>query len=1034
MSSSDPVKALSLSILILLAAFVSAMAQPGAVDTSFKTQIRSGTTTAILVQDEKIWTGGRLLFTNSFDAINTHLASLNLDGSTERLLDSPTGPDDVVVAIAAQADGRILLGGAFNRIGSTSRNGIARLNVDGSLDRSFDPGTGALAATLVYFAGVGRFESGGVSALAIQSDGRILIAGYFTNVNSIARRALARLNPDGTVDTTFHPPADLIPFPRTIFMELTPDQKVVIAETYGEGDETASRPFLCRLNQDGSPDDSFQQTVVTNGSMGVISALTSDPEGNIYLGLGTELVKFLPDGRQDRNFQASASYDLRCALHVMGDKLILGGSYTEYNGHRLYSELLRVDNDGSLDETFALLRGSRIGQLALQPDGKILVGGQDFSQIGGYSRPGLARLHGGYAPPLISESPSAQTRVTGGVAEFSPVVTGTRPIAFTWFHEGRVLPGETNANLVIENLQPEHAGAYAVEARNPAGAVRSSPALLTLISPPVITMPLADRTAFEWETVVFEVSASGTPPLEYRWMKDGVILRNETNAVLRIADVRASSSGTYSVTVSNSGGSATGEASLTVVVAPALLEEPADQIVEVGNDVEFRVNASGSAPLVYQWFSSSGMPVGTGQSLTLTSVATNASGIYWAKVENSAGSTNSRSATLRVIDRGTPLVSINGLPVRRNGQSLNFVVLSNVTEVQVSIESSFPNSTIFYTLDGSEPDFAACLYSGAFQLTNSAVVRARAYSTSFESAEAEPVEISLSLLRSLAVDTPGGGDVLVDPPGGQLPSGTAVTLQAIPWVGWRFLGWEGDVHGTNSPLALTMDRDLRLSARFGTELQTSTVGAGVLLVLPRLAFYPFGTKIRVAAYPQPGNFFALWGSHASGNANPLEARVTNALPMISAMFVPTDQDQVTLGVIPCGNGSILVDPRSNVYNLGQMVTLTAVPSADGEFLNWGGDARGTTDALSLVLDKSKVVFGNFTGSTGSIELKNPTTDAGGSFRAWAAGSSGGVLYLQTSSDLREWSSKRLLVDPGDGVEFLDSIRAESSGLFYRIVR
>ena len=98
--------------------------------------------------------------------------------SRAQLVDSfdPNANNDVR-ALALQADGKILVGGFFTSIGGQTRNRIARLNSDGSLDASFDPNAG----------------NDGVYALAVQSDGKILVGGAFTFISGQTRNRIARL-------------------------------------------------------------------------------------------------------------------------------------------------------------------------------------------------------------------------------------------------------------------------------------------------------------------------------------------------------------------------------------------------------------------------------------------------------------------------------------------------------------------------------------------------------------------------------------------------------------------------------------------------------------------------------------------------------------------------------------------------------------------------------------------------------------------------------------------------------------------------
>lgn len=100
------------------------------------------------------------------------------------------GANGGVLTMAIQPDGKIIIGGDFTTYNGTTRNRIARLNTDGSLDTTFNPGSGA---------------SHSIQTMVIQSDGKIIIGGVFTSYNGTARNCIARLNADGSLDATFNP-------------------------------------------------------------------------------------------------------------------------------------------------------------------------------------------------------------------------------------------------------------------------------------------------------------------------------------------------------------------------------------------------------------------------------------------------------------------------------------------------------------------------------------------------------------------------------------------------------------------------------------------------------------------------------------------------------------------------------------------------------------------------------------------------------------------------------------------------------------
>ncbi|HEY2953204.1 MAG TPA: delta-60 repeat domain-containing protein, partial [Verrucomicrobiae bacterium] len=125
--------------------------------------------------------------------------------------DPGAGANNDVFALALQADGKILVGGQFRTFNGTNRSRIARLNADGSLDLSFDPGLGA---------------NGDVYAVALQPDGKVVIGGAFTDVNGVTNLYAARLLTNGAVDTSFAAGAAINNELRAIVVQ--PDGKVVI--------------------------------------------------------------------------------------------------------------------------------------------------------------------------------------------------------------------------------------------------------------------------------------------------------------------------------------------------------------------------------------------------------------------------------------------------------------------------------------------------------------------------------------------------------------------------------------------------------------------------------------------------------------------------------------------------------------------------------------------------------------------------------------------------------------------------------------
>jgi uncharacterized delta-60 repeat protein len=332
----------------------------GSVDNTFQTDIGSNQNVwAVLVQpDGKILAGGQYVKANG--VTRNSFARFNADGTLDTAF-NPTafGVNQLVLGLDIQPDGKILAasnsGGTFriNPDGTTdiafsgthtsydvkvqsdgkiliatTPGGLKRFLSTGSLDNSFNP----------------TFTGGGVYKIKLQPDGKILICGSFTTVNGVNRGRIARLNSDGTLDTSFNPPGGANA--NVNDLDLQADGKIVIGGDF-TGVNFTDRFYVARLNADGSLDTSF-------------NASTNSP---------LLTVKVQSDG-----------------------KVLIGGSFNVVDGQtrRGYAKL---NANGSIDLSFNQVYGANSGvrDITLQQDGKIILGG-DFFNINGFGTVGLARL------------------------------------------------------------------------------------------------------------------------------------------------------------------------------------------------------------------------------------------------------------------------------------------------------------------------------------------------------------------------------------------------------------------------------------------------------------------------------------------------------------------------------------------------------------------------------------------------------------------------------------------------------------------
>ncbi|MCX6878768.1 MAG: choice-of-anchor D domain-containing protein [Verrucomicrobia bacterium] len=365
-----------------------------------------------LQADGKILIGG--WFTTVSGLTRNHIARLNADGS----LDTGFNPnaDSAVVSLTVQADGKILMGGWFTTVGGVARNNIARLNANGSLDTGFNPN----ASDLVH-------------CLAVQADGKILMSGSFTSVGGMARNRIARLHADGSLDPGFNPDASS----DVVALALQADGKILMGGEFTTVGGVA-RNRIARLNADGSLDTGFNPNV--NGRV-VTLALQAD--GKILVGgfFGTVggvaracIARLNADGSLDAGFNPNSDGWVD-SLAVQADGKILMGGYFFTVGGTTRNSIARLNADGSLDTGFNPNVNTDVYSVALQADGRILIGGA-FTAVGGVRRNCIARLPNNIA--------AMQTLAVTGTSQIDWTRSGSAPevvqVTFDFWNGSAWLP------------------------------------------------------------------------------------------------------------------------------------------------------------------------------------------------------------------------------------------------------------------------------------------------------------------------------------------------------------------------------------------------------------------------------------------------------------------------------------------------------------------------------------------------------------------------------------------------------------------
>ena len=334
-------------------------------------------------------TGGATLGTPS--AATLRIVDNERVGSLDSLFLTAVGANGDVQAVAIYTNaastnvGKAIIVGDFQTVDGVARSRVARLNLDGSLDQSFNPGAGA--NNVVY-------------AVVIQPDDQVVIGGSFSTVNGTARPFLARLNTDGSLDATYNA-AGAGPNGVVLATTFQPDGKLLLGGGFTTYNTTARSRFA-RLNADGTLDVAF----APGGANDLVQAIAVEPgTTNILVGglftsfsgsSRNQLARLTPAGALDGSFAPALSTGAQVyALAVQVDgKVLVGGSFTNI-GPQTRTNVARLMNaDGSIDPTFSATAAanSSVRALAIEPSGRLLVGG-NFTALNGASRPGFGRLN-----------------------------------------------------------------------------------------------------------------------------------------------------------------------------------------------------------------------------------------------------------------------------------------------------------------------------------------------------------------------------------------------------------------------------------------------------------------------------------------------------------------------------------------------------------------------------------------------------------------------------------------------------------------
>lgn len=378
--------------IISLLASEKLFAQQGKVDNTFNIlddgQNGDGFDNAVrtlaLQKDGNLIVGGDYLSLNGFPV--SYITRLNPDGSIDESFNTGTGFNGKIYASYLQSDGKIILGGSFTNYNGISAGRLIRLNSDGSYDPSFNTTVGA--------------TTGIIYDIAVQSDGKIIIVGSFTKYTSTTVNRVARLFPNGTLDSSFLTGSGSAL--NISHVKVTTNQKIILTGNFITFNSTPANRII-RLNTNGSFDSSFNTGTAFDDN---VNAIVLQSDGKIILGgnftnyngnTANRIIRLNDDGTKDESFLTGSGFNKEgvqvLKLNATGD-IMIGTSFKGfYNGVEV-NRLVFLNADGTLKQDFDIGSGpatSSVLSLEFDDEGSWFIGGS-FSVFDEQNQGKLAKI------------------------------------------------------------------------------------------------------------------------------------------------------------------------------------------------------------------------------------------------------------------------------------------------------------------------------------------------------------------------------------------------------------------------------------------------------------------------------------------------------------------------------------------------------------------------------------------------------------------------------------------------------------------
>ena len=614
--------------------------------------------------------GGKALIGGNFLNYNgdgvVRIARLNADGSRDIGFNPGTGPNGLVRKVIALPGGKVLIGGDFTSYNGTARAGLAQLNSDGTLDTSFDPGTGVVGGSLF--------------AMVRMDNEKVMIGGGFSEYNGIPRAGIARVNDDGSLDASFDPGSGVNAPVRALVV--LGDGKVVVGGEFTE---------------------------IKGSNVGRIARLDSngDVESAFLTGLGAD--------------------DTISAISVLSDgKLAIGGSFTSFNGiERSY--LARLTANGSFDSSFNagfVVQGGGFKPVEA-PDKFETVDSRPSPR----NEPGVGNYRGIVASAKVGGDPNSAThdfflnlgdnsanldlqnngftafgRITGSGLEVMDAISALPTGSYSAVVDGEPVAGGANGLFgnfpvlapaptsmdiskaikildafeisplnysVTGNTAGGVVGATVVSGQLQLTGVSEGSADVTVTATDLDGNTVAQTMTIQVVTgqqavaiqtqpqsqavpaltdVTFSVGATGTG-LQYQWRLNGVAMAGKTASSLLLEDVASGNTGVYDVVVSNASNTlVSASATLALTQGAGVGVQPVPRIVPTGQPLSLTVGVNGAPAPSVTWTRDNQPLTASGAVLTVASASLADAGVYRATVTNATGTNQTANVPVVVVD------------------------------------------------------------------------------------------------------------------------------------------------------------------------------------------------------------------------------------------------------------------------------------------------------------------------------------------------------------------------------------------------